>query len=374
MAAKLRLGANLSLAQTLKVLDILKAETGLEIFNKPTSPGILQACNKICDQSKLTSFLCKDHILRFDGKTYQSLCGEHRHILAICYDDHLIAFRELSSKTADCISQTILSVLDEYNLCPRICVCDTEPTNTGKNKGVIVQLQKKLPHLKFEPCRLHLLDLILKHELEAYFKESSCGPNLSLPFVTNIFENWKDYRNDYLKLINAKLPTNYYTDLPSEDNRRRDYRILLQVVLALKFKRESGLYAYISLPNNPPSICKSRWNSRAIYTVMAELLSLHDGNISKVNTFIIEEWAKAWFGVRNQIDWNRLMQSDICQKSRNVIIRNVSNYKDDNPLTNELAERVFRMAMEKTEHYKSMDKLESAMIYYFNNKSTRMSE
>ena len=66
------------------------------------------------------------------------------------------------------------------------------------------------------------------------------------------------------------------------------------------------------------------------------------------------------------------MSADICEKSKNVIKRNITNYVDSNPLTNELSERIFRMANEKIPHCKSMITLEQTLIQYFNDPSARL--
>lgn len=373
LAMKIRNAANLSLSQTLKVLKVLHKEIGAEMFVAPSRAALWKACYKTSLLSKqFLPCMFKNNILTFDGKTYPNLYGCKRHVLAICYDERLIALRELNNKTAACVSNTILSVLSGSSLTPQVCISDTEPSNTGKKNGVFARLKNEFPCLTYEPCRLHLLDLILKHEMEARFKEFTTSPNLEFHFVRDIYLNWSKYKEKYNTLAVGEMPENYYSLLPKGPEKRSDYRLLLNLVLTLRYKREHGIYCSLSLPNKPPSICRARWNSRAIYAIMSELLSLDNDNIKALNTFIVEKWARAWFGARQYIDWNDLMKFNLCQKSRNVITRNIVNYDDPNPVTSEIAERVFRMTEEKIIHCKSMETLELEMIKYFNDSSQRL--
>lgn len=371
LAKEVRESANLSLSQTIKVFEILFRKLGYEALRPPSRVALQKACYK---QIKRTTFPAenKTNILSFDGKTFKNLYGSKTHLLAICYDGKLIALRNAPKKDSKTVSETIISVMKDNNLNPKVCICDTEPTNCGKKNGVIVRLQREFPAMIFEACRLHVLDLILKHEMQAYFSAVSASPDLCCPFVIQLQSKWKQYKNDYNKMSNCEIPNKFYQDLPDIEKRRSDYRLLLELVIALRYKRETGLSAEIKLPNNPPSICQSRWNSRAIYSIMAETVGIDDENIRSLNTFIIYIWAKAWFGVRYCINWNEILHADISQKSKAVIMKNIKHFTDENPFTNEAAERVFRMVEEKRDHCKSVNKLETTMIAYFNDNMARL--
>lgn len=369
LAQKIREAANLSLSQTIKVLATLHEELELDILLPPTRSALLKACDKEkCADVEIST----KNIIKFDGKTYSNLYGQKRHLFAICYNDNLIALRQIKDKSARTISTLILTVLNERNLKPEICVCDTEPTNTGKKNGVFALLKMKFPNIVLEPCRLHILDLIIKHEIQEYFPAINNSPNLSMPFVGELYSNWNQFKAKYDKQVAVIIPENYYTDLPKSEERRRDYRLLLDLVIALRYRRASGSYPKINLPNHPPSISLSRWNSRAIYCIFAELVNLDEAGLDKLNTFIINSWARAWFGVRSFISWNDILESAISRKSKNVISKNINITEGYNTQTNETAERVFRMVEEKISHCKSVVKLEKVMIKYFNDKTTRL--
>ena len=82
--------------------------------------------------------------------------------------------------------------------------------------------------------------------------------------------------------------------------------------------------------------------------------------------------ASAWFGVRYGIDWESVKNyPDISPSSLRTIAQNELEGEDIEPLTNELAERVFRMINEKIN---PLTRLESGMIDYFNNSSLRLNK
>ena len=69
---------------------------------------------------------------------------------------------------------------------PSIVVSDTEATNTGRLNGVVTKLQKEYSNLRYEPCRLHVLDLIIKHEFSLRFVEKTTSSNLPNQFVKEV--------------------------------------------------------------------------------------------------------------------------------------------------------------------------------------------
>ena len=96
----------------------------------------------------------------------------------------LIALKELPNKKAVSIFTVILDCLNQPNLVPEITVSDTEPTNTGRKGGVITLLQKEFPSSTFEPCRLHVLNLVLKHQFTNYFGGETKSAELHNNFVS----------------------------------------------------------------------------------------------------------------------------------------------------------------------------------------------
>ena len=77
--------------------------------------------------------------------------------------------------------------------------------------------------------------------------------------------------------------------LPLNEERRGDYKFLLQLVKALKQYRQTNQKPVIkNFPNSAPSISNARWNSRAIYALFAELCDLNYHNLFTLNSFIID--------------------------------------------------------------------------------------
>ena len=157
-----------------------------------------------------------------------------------------------------------------------------------KSYNPLYLIQEEFSNLLFEPCRLHVLDLVLKHQFAHYFKDQTTSSDLQYDFVSSLQKNWKTYRQSYLSTCSAS-EVKESDLLPGSENRRGDYQFLLKLVLAVKFHREENEHSLITnYPNNPTSINLARWNSRAIYSLLAELCGFTDNRIFKINTFIIE--------------------------------------------------------------------------------------
>ena len=55
---------------------------------------------------------------------------------------------------------------------------DTEATITGHKNGVIMQVRNIFTTILYEPCRIHILDLVLKYEFSYYFPHFKISRNL----------------------------------------------------------------------------------------------------------------------------------------------------------------------------------------------------
>jgi len=99
LALKINQAANLSLSQTIKVLQVLHQEIKDDCLLPPNRSDLHYAVEKFVNKSSL---LCtSSKVLRFDGKTFLNLYGcEKIESLAICYDENLLALRQLSNKKA----------------------------------------------------------------------------------------------------------------------------------------------------------------------------------------------------------------------------------------------------------------------------------
>ena len=158
---------------------------------------------------------------------------------------------------------------------------DTEPTNTGRHNGVITKLIRDFPLARFEPCRMHVLDLVLKHQFSLYFTTTTTSSNLPYKFVQNMQSDWKNLREEYLlQCKDYEAPEE--RDLPLKEERRKDYKFLLQLVKTIRWYRSSNF------PKQQVSSSNARWNSRAIYSLLAELCNVGDERNTSINNFIIE--------------------------------------------------------------------------------------
>ena len=190
-------------------------------------------------------------------------------VIAICFGNKLLAVREIENKKSTTIFQTILNVLNTNSIEPLIAVSDTEPTNTGHRNGVIIHLKREFPHLSYEPCRLHVLDLVLKHQIFFYFPCQTDSSNLPFTFVQELKDNWMKYKTLYAQQC-VEIAIKYIVGLPLNEERRGDYKFLLLLVRALKQYRQTNQKPVIkNFPNSAPSISNARWNSRAIYALFA---------------------------------------------------------------------------------------------------------
>ena len=153
---------------------------------------------------------------------------------------------------------------------------------------MVNQLQEEYPSLRYEPCRLHALDLILKHEFSAHFSEQTTSSNLPYDFVQNMVRNWKQKLCNYLESCEQQEAT-YHIGLPPTDSKRLDYEFLLKCVKSLRFAGREPINLYITnIPQQPPSVSNARWKSRAIYSVFSEVFGNKDDQIVSINTFIIQ--------------------------------------------------------------------------------------
>ena len=102
--------------------------------------------------------------------------------MTICFDESLIGLKLIINKQAVTIYNAISDVLSRNELYPIVVVSDTEATNTDRKNGVIARLKKDYEQLEYQPCSLHILDLILKHEFQLVFLKSQHRPR----FLTNL--------------------------------------------------------------------------------------------------------------------------------------------------------------------------------------------
>lgn len=367
-AQLLRERANLSISQTIAVMQFyIQQFPDISSMPIPPARGTLSvasrtAAARISDNIPIPAGI--HHTLYFDMKQYVKLYGEKREIICICIDNLLVDFHELPNKKSATIANFLLNFIEVNNISS--IVSDTEPTNTGCKAGVVALVKKSFPHVVFEPCRLHVLDLILKHEMQHFLgKTATTGPLIPYTFISTLQSNWSSNRNKYLATY--KQPVSSFPDLPENESRRDDYRFLLELTKAVRILKVGGERRYVNIPRSPVSISLARWNSKAIYCLMQELLlETTNDSISSLNDFIVHQWAPVWFGIRNVADWRNF--NSISQSSTQILIKHgLLNKLENKPPTNEFAERIFRMANEKIPRCNSLSALRNALLQYVNN-------
>lgn len=365
-AEELREMANLSIAQSIAVMKFYKAKIP-DCHHIPRAPckGALSMASRkaAVNISQISIRNAASEFIYFDMKQYQRLFGTKREIICICMGNHLVEFTEIPNKRSETIASVLLKTIGEKQIMK--IVSDTEPTITGSKNGVIQIIRRNRPNVIYEPCRLHILDLIIKNEINFYLgQEKSTDPGIPFKFVQDMRNNWSDLRRNYLEI--KRIAPISCTDLPADEDRRDDYRYLLNLCKCLRTKRECGHQSDLKIPIQPINISSARWNSKAIYCLMAELFNQkNDANIQALNNFIAYEWAPVWFGVRSETNWSNLRT--LSEKSRNILDKfNLKEKMEYQPPTNELAERVFRMAEEKIPRCSNIQNLRDAMIRYVN--------
>jgi hypothetical protein len=366
-AQLLRERANLSISQTIAVMQFYRQQfPAISSLPVPPAKGTLSVASRAAAASMSKTIPIAagiNHTLYYDMKQYRELYSEKREIICVCIDNLLLDFDELPNKKAVTISNFLFHLIERYNI--SCIVSDTEPTNTGSKGGVIALVKQRFPHVVFEPCRLHVLDLILKHEMQHLLgKTPTTGPLIPYNFVSTLQSNWSFNRNKYLAA--CQHPVSSFPDLPENESRRDDYRFLLELTKAVRTLKQLGERRYVNIPRSPSSISLARWNSKAIYSLMHELfLETANADICSLNNFIVNQWAPVWFGIRDLADWGKL--NNISPSSTQILMKHgLLNKLESKPPTNEFAERVFRMANEKIPRCHSLSALRNALVQYVN--------
>jgi len=366
-AELLRERANLSISQTVAVMQFYKDQFP-DLHSIPTPPSrssLSRASRKAAEKiSNDVTLNAGSHTLYFDMKQYTNLYGKKREMICVCVGNKLVEFQELRGKKAATIVECLLPIVNKWHI--DTIVSDTEPTNTGNKNGVIALINKSIPNIAYEPCRLHVLDLILKHEMQHFLgKTETSSPNIPYTFVTKLQENWNYYRSEYYKVERSAVEA--FPDLPKNEDRRDDYSYLLELTKAVRTLNDSGERRYVKIPCKKISISSARWNSKAIYSLMAELvMESKDEHLVSLNRFIVYQWAPVWFGVRDVADWGKLR--NVSDGADKILLKHgLKNKTECKPPTNEFAERIFRQANEKISRCSSVQFLRNALLQYVNN-------
>jgi len=294
-ATKLVCRNSLSTHKASKVCKSL-AEEGVSLPT-PTQSGVWRGVIRLAEKKKgeIKSLLKeeKDYCLHFDGKRlakqeYQVIC-----IKNATRDIRLGVVRCKSGSSKD-IYDALEKVLDEYDAWSsiRMIVCDTTAVNTGRSNGVVSRIQrtmneKGLDAPQYIGCQHHILDRILKHVLDFYVSETTTKPSLNYKFIDEILENYENLQSEY------KADT--HMEETENPGWRDDFKFLYELCKAFQHYKKHNSFPIIKW-KKLPSLHSARWNSRAIYTLIAYFLLTSWRNILEIPVrFIANSWQEAWF-------------------------------------------------------------------------------
>lgn len=200
----------------------------------------------------------------------------------------------LKDGKADSIFQALRELLNEYDLWGSIkmIVTDTTSVNTGKTGGVVKRLLMHFESVGLEKplyvgCQHHVLDRILRLCMDDLFGGNTNSPDLSYDFVEVIRSKY-DYLRSQFDNTGVQLKEN---DLKWRD----DMQFLMHLINVVKFfwnEKKFPMVIFKTLPN----ISQARWNSRAIFLLLAYILIPEDRPQLEMGVkFVTGKWADIWF-------------------------------------------------------------------------------
>ena len=136
-------------------------------------------------------------------------------------------------------------------------------------------------------CQHHILDRILRHVLDFYLSETTTKPSLNYKFINELLENYKQLQSKY----KAETQTENYENPGWRD----DFKFLYELCKAFQHYKKHDSFPIIKW-QKLPSLNNARWNSRAIYTLIAYFLLPSWRNIlERPVSLIANSWHEAWF-------------------------------------------------------------------------------
>ena len=270
-AIRLVTTAKLSTKKAHKVCKTL-SESGVSIPT-PSQSGLYRAVMRKGEELKkhfVENLRHENWCLHFDRKTIQK--KEYQVVVLKNEKKEIrLAVVELANRKGKTIFDGIKAILDEYDLWSSIkmIVSDITVANTGKGLGAVTLLQNHFEHIGQEKpvfigCQHHILDTILKHVLNDHFGGTPTSPNLSYPFIARLTE-------EYAQLKQAFNNTGKLLKKTKCDWWRDDMAFLHHLISCYKFFKTSQTFPKVNF-QSLPALSNARWNSRAIYTLLAFIL------------------------------------------------------------------------------------------------------
>lgn len=263
-----------------------------------------------------------------------------------------LGIRKCDSGSAQDIYNEIENVLEEFDAWSSIkmIICDTTAVNTGHINGVVVKIQQKMREKGFEQpqyigCQHHILDRILKHVLDYFVGKHTTKPSLNYDYIERIVEEYAVLQTSYKSDIKINLHKN--------PGWRDDFKFLYELCMAFQFYEKNGKFPEIKW-RKLPSLHSARWNSRAIYTLIAYFLLPEWRDILRIpSTFIANGWQDAWFSDQKfkETLYENLystIKEVKCPSALKCFVTHWNNNRSiiDIPRTNIIAERAIKLMEE----------------------------
>ncbi|KAG0711498.1 hypothetical protein GWK47_002279 [Chionoecetes opilio] len=144
-------------------------------------------------------------------------------------------------------------MLDVLYLMPGVCVSPGKAMHHGVQRR---ESQSFVGH--------HILDRILKHVLDTYGSKTTTKPSLNYKFIDELLENYKELQSEY----KAEKQKWMWTRTPAGGD---DFKFLYELCKAFQHCKKHAAFPVIKW-RKLPSLHSARWNSRAIYTLIAYFL------------------------------------------------------------------------------------------------------
>ena len=213
------------------------------------------------------------------------------------YLDHVVPS---SGKSAD-VSQEILLALKDYKSeeTLRAVVCDGTVVNTGKNNGIIRNIENHIQRpVQWLICLLHCNELTLRKLIEVV-EGRTTGPKTSEGKISDMleFEPQQKPIIDFTPVpgVLLKLADNVMNDLST------DQMYLLKICLLIQrgYKSNGNYISYLQFAQ-PGSISHARWLTKANRVLRLYVSQKRPSkNLKRIVKFIVNFYAPSWFHIKS---------------------------------------------------------------------------
>ena len=301
LAANVTIHNNLSTRKTASILNFI-SNSGVEDVPTPSQSGIWKRIIRNADECKaeVKTILQqeKDFCLHFDGaKLAKKVKTDYQVVCLSSSTRNLIRLGILTcvSGSSKNIFEKIKHLLDEYNAwsCIKMVITDSTAVNTGIHQGLVIRLKNEmtamgLPEPQFIACQHHVLDLTLRHVLDDVMQMPTTKPQIDLPFIDELQEHYQELQASYVDQEEA-------VEIEKNPGWRSDFKFLYELCEAFKKYEEIKVWPKLKF-RKLPAMHNARWNSKAIYTLLAYfLLPNWRKKLQPICHFIANEWKMAWF-------------------------------------------------------------------------------